>query len=232
MATSTAIVPAAAASCPHAAHHGRHLMLVPGARAVHNLMCGVMSAVRARPALLVLPLVPLAVGALWLMRILRDPNPLAIWHQLARLPHFLRTWTFTKLVHLANPFSRTGRVRIVAFGEGHCTAAVREHWSLRNPFHSIHAAELALLGETAAGMAFFSVMPRSKRAIVQDINCKFMKKARGNVVAVSQCTPLFTGPHVEVVAEIRSKDAQGELLATITVVFIMSDKQARAITAA
>ncbi|KAI9183162.1 hypothetical protein H9P43_004079 [Blastocladiella emersonii ATCC 22665] len=204
--------PSAAALCPH------HLPTPSMA----------VAALRARPgavAAVAIPLLTLgAAAAVYLRRVLRDPNPVAVWASLAAWPAGLRRWWFTTLVHLANPFSRTGRVKIVEYGVGTCTAQVTEHASLRNPFRSIHAAELALLGETAAGMAFLGLLSKSQRAIVTSLHCEYLKKARGTIVAVSHAPQVFTGPAVSVLAEIRQDNADGALLATVTVNFAVSNK--------
>ncbi|ORZ36258.1 hypothetical protein BCR44DRAFT_1499117 [Catenaria anguillulae PL171] len=190
----------------------------------------------ARPAIATTALLAGALG-LYLRRVLRDPSPLVTWKSLSALPSWLRRWWFTKLVHLANPFSNTGRVHILSYDFGRASVGVREHRSLRNPYRSIHAAELALLGETAGGLAFLGTLDeKTQRAIPTELNCKYFKKARGYVVAVAQVdTPardvkgLDAGAEVRVpvVAQIRQGGERGEVLAEVTTVFVLSRKTSK-----
>ncbi|KAI9217474.1 hypothetical protein BC828DRAFT_391090 [Blastocladiella britannica] len=210
-----------AAVCPHH-YHNHAAALTTALRPFRPFMVPTMVAVAAAGA----------VGLVYLRNLLRDPNPLAIWTSLSGWPPVLRTLWFTKLVHLANPFSATGGVRIVSYGPGACVASMTERRALRNPFGSIHAAALALAGETAAGMAFLGTLPKSMRAIPTGMRCEYIKKARGTICAVvgpGSFPEVYTSGTVDVVAEIRSgSTGAGELLARVIVAFEVRPKASHA----
>jgi acyl-coenzyme A thioesterase PaaI-like protein len=94
---------------------------------------------------------------------------------------------FNVLLGITNPFFRTGfgsgLFQVVTFKEGHMRATLTEHKSLRNPFRSIHACALCLLGETVSGLAVFSTFGRGDQGIVSKIECEYFSKCRGVVVA-------------------------------------------------
>jgi acyl-coenzyme A thioesterase PaaI-like protein len=80
-----------------------------------------------------------------------------------------------------------------------------------------------LLGETAAALAFFTQLPKSKRAIVTQLNSEFFKKARGTVFAVAQSPPIGDKAEMSVTAYIKDQEEDGVTLAAVTVVFVVSE---------
>ena len=79
-------------------------------------------------------------------------SPLVIWTKIAFLPKFLKNFIFTRVVRYANPYSSTIPFKVELYEKGLCILEVKEKRAIRNPFSSIHAAALVLLGETAGGL--------------------------------------------------------------------------------
>lgn len=121
------------------------------------------------------------------------------------------------------PYSGNIKAEVLSLGDGKVVVAMKDRRAVRNHLKSIHAIALANLGELASGMAMFSKIPNSTRAIVVDLEIKYLKKARGRLVATGFANPPETvdSPTKSIVdAEI--KDAEGDVVATIKVHWLLS----------
>lgn len=121
------------------------------------------------------------------------------------------------------PYSGTIKAEVLTLGDGKVTIAMNDRRSVRNHLRSIHAIALANLGELASGMAMFSKIPNSTRAIVVDLDIKYLKKARGRLIATGIANPpdVIIEPTRSIV-EAEIKDASGDIVATINVHWLLS----------
>lgn len=121
------------------------------------------------------------------------------------------------------PYSGSIKAEVLSLGDGEVTIAMNDRRAVRNHLKSIHAIALANLGELASGMAMFSKVPNSTRAIVVDLEIKYLKKARGRLLATGKASPpeIIDSP-VKSIVEAEIKDATGDVVATIKVHWLLS----------
>jgi len=121
------------------------------------------------------------------------------------------------------PYSGNIKAEVLTLGDGEVTIAMKDRRAVRNHLKSIHAIALANLGELASGLAMFSKVPSSTRAIVVDLEIKYLKKARGRLLATGKASPpnVIDAP-TRFIVEAEIKDADDDLVATIKVHWLLS----------
>lgn len=104
-------------------------------------------------------------------------------HRFDRLPRGLRmlliTWVFGGTVH----FVRTAGLQFEELSE---ERAVLELWNRRkvqNHIGSVHAAAVALLGETATGAVFGMSVPDDKLPLLKSMRLDYLKRSQGGLRA-------------------------------------------------
>lgn len=155
----------------------------------------------------VLPHTPHRVVVLW-----KKLNKTVIGR---RLFNFLLAYTV--------PYSGSIKAKVITLGDGHVKIALKDRRAVRNHLNSIHAIALANLGELASGMAMFSVLSAETRAIVVNLDIQYLKKARGDLIAIGRANPpsqITEATNSLVYAEI--KDSTGELVSKMTVDWLLS----------
>jgi len=121
------------------------------------------------------------------------------------------------------PYSGNIKAEVLSLGDGEVRVAMNDRRAVRNHLKSIHAIALANLGELASGMAMFSKVTNSTRAIVVDLEIKYLKKARGRLIASGKASPpdIIDSP-IKSIVEAEIKDADGDVVATIKVHWLLS----------
>lgn len=130
---------------------------------------------------------------------------------------------FNFLLGLIVPYSGSIHAKVLSLGDGKVCIAMNDRRAVRNHLKSIHAIALANLGELASGMAMFSVVPNSTRAIVVDLEIQYLKKARGRLIATGKANPpdIIDEP-IKSIVEAEIKDAVGDVVATMNVHWLLS----------
>jgi len=121
------------------------------------------------------------------------------------------------------PYSGNIKAEVLELGNGEVTISMKDRRAVRNHLKSIHAIALANLGELASGMAMFSKVSNDIRAIVVDLEIKYLKKARGRLIATGKANPpdeINESTKSIVYAEI--KDSDGDIVATVNVHWLLS----------
>jgi acyl-coenzyme A thioesterase PaaI-like protein len=117
-------------------------------------------------------------------------------NRLARLVHkfdgypvglrrFLITWAFGGTVH----FVRTAGVRFQELGEERAVLTLANRRRVQNHIGTVHAAAVALVGETATGAVFGMSVPDDKLPILKSMRVNYIKKSQGALRAEAWLSP-------------------------------------------
>lgn len=114
------------------------------------------------------------------------------------------------------PYTGALRPVVTELAPGHARVALTDRRGVRNHLRSIHAIALANLGELASGLALTVALPSGLRGIVTTIDVAYHKKARGRLVAESDCAAPATDAEGETPVVAHIHDAEGDEVATFT----------------
>ena len=133
---------------------------------------------------------------------------------------------FSIILGRTAPYSGSIGALVNHLEPGVAEVSLKDRKKLRNHLNSIHAIALANLGELASGLAMISAIPPETRAIVVDLKIKYIKKARGQLFASGSAAPpeIITQP-LDSVALAEIKDSEGDIVATVNVLWRLSPKQ-------
>ncbi|HLW74616.1 MAG TPA: DUF4442 domain-containing protein [Gammaproteobacteria bacterium] len=104
-------------------------------------------------------------------------------HRLDKLPTGLRqtliTWIFGGAVH----FVRTTGLLFEELSEERAVLIVQNRRRVQNHIGTVHAAAVALLGETATGAVFGMSVPDDKFPVLKSMRINYLKRSEGGLRA-------------------------------------------------
>lgn len=118
-----------------------------------------------------------------------DHNRLArVVHKFDSLPvalrRFLVTWAFGGTVH----FVRTAGLNFLELTEERAVLEISNRRRVQNHIGTVHAAVVALLGETATGAVFGMSVPDDKYPILKSMQLSYVKRSQGGLKAEATLT--------------------------------------------
>jgi len=138
------------------------------------------------------------------------PNQLSrLFNHCKRLPAPLRSWAMSKVFGSAVKFFGTAGIAIVEAEPGRVVMVIRNRRKVQNHIHGVHAAAMALLAESATGMALALSLPDNKLQLIRTMTVNYVQRAQGDLKAVATLIP-------EQLRMIET-DERGDLVVPVTV---------------
>ncbi|MBL7992426.1 MAG: DUF4442 domain-containing protein [Candidatus Kapabacteria bacterium] len=121
------------------------------------------------------------------------------------LRYFLLSKSFGRVV----PFFGTAGIRIEELSHSQVVMTLQNRRKVQNHIHTVHAAAMTLLAESATGILMGMNVPDDKYMVIKSLHVDFQKKASGAMKAVATLTP----------EQVRSaqNDSEGEILVPVSV---------------
>jgi acyl-coenzyme A thioesterase PaaI-like protein len=129
----------------------------------------------------------------------------------AGLRRFLITWAFGGTVH----FVRTAGVKFQELTEERAVLILANKRRVRNHIGTVHAAAVALIGETATGAVFGMSVPDDKLPILKSMRINYIKKSEGALRAEAWLSPVQRASFVrdekgDIAVPVKISDETGE----------------------
>ncbi|HZP13332.1 MAG TPA: DUF4442 domain-containing protein [Nevskiaceae bacterium] len=132
-----------------------------------------------------------------------------------KLPAPLRRAAMTKLFTFKVKFAGTGGVKIEEAGEGRAVLTMRNRRRVQNHIGGIHAAGMALLAESATGVAFGLSVRDSHLPLLKSMKIDYVRRAQGDLraeatLSADQRETMQTQDKGDAVVAVKVTDAAGE----------------------
>lgn len=139
---------------------------------------------------------------------------LRLWQRLSRWPGGRRLFSF--ILGIFIPYTGTIKPQVKEIRPGYARVEMCDKRRVRNHLNSVHAIALMNLGELTTGLALMTGLQPGVRGIITGLSIEYYKKARGQLLAISNTTaPEVQGDiEHEVIAEIKNRD--GDVVARCT----------------
>jgi uncharacterized protein (TIGR00369 family) len=148
------------------------------------------------------------------------------WDRLARMPGGARL--FSGFIARTVPYTGTIGAEVEEVSPGHAVVLMRDRRRVRNHLRSVHAIALANLAELAGNLALAYSLPDDGRFIVAGLTMEYLKKARGTIRAVCDCTVPPDSSRREYDVKVSMFDPEGVEVARCTLRTLVGPKKAAA----
>ncbi len=133
----------------------------------------------------------------------------------AKLPTPLRRAAMTKMFTFKVKFAGTGGVWIEEAGDGRAVLTMKNRRKVQNHIGGIHAAGMALLAESATGVAFGLSVPDTHLPLLKSMRIDYVRRAQGDLRAeaslpVAQRELMRTQDKGDVAVPVKVTDAAGQ----------------------
>jgi acyl-coenzyme A thioesterase PaaI-like protein len=137
------------------------------------------------------------------------------WDRLCRYPG--GRWLFSRALGWVVPYSGSVGAHVLELEQGRALVALRDRRRVRNHLRSVHAVALINAAELASGLAMLYGLPDDARGIVTRIDARYLKKARGRLLAEGCAEIPSDNRPQEIPVETIIRDAEQQVVATLTV---------------
>lgn len=139
-----------------------------------------------------------------------EPNFLhRIVSKLDNLPASVRTQGLSLLFGRTVRFAGTAGVRVEQLSTTESILVLRNRKKVQNHIHSVHAAAMGLLAESATGFLVGMNVPDSRVPVIKTMHIDYVKRASGDLRAVATLT-------AEQIAMMQAQE-KGEVTVAVTV---------------
>lgn len=104
-------------------------------------------------------------------------------HRMDNLPAGLRAWLIGYAFGATVRFVRTAGLKFEDLSEARVLVHLPNRRKVQNHIHSVHAAAVALLGETATGAVFGMSVPDDKIPLLKSMRINYVKRSKGDLRA-------------------------------------------------
>lgn len=135
------------------------------------------------------------------------------WDRLQNLPLGKKIFSF--IISYIIPYTSTIKPYIKEAKPGFAKVILFEKRIIKNHLNSVHAIALANLGELCSGIALHFSLQDHARAILKELKISYIKKARGNITAISNLDVVLLQTKGEIVIPAILYDEQNNQVATL-----------------
>lgn len=147
------------------------------------------------------------------------------WHVLHAMPG--GKVLFSRLLGRMAPYSGSINAAVVSLVPGRAEVHMQDRPKLRNHLHSLHAVALVNLAEMAGNLALAYSLPDDARFIVSGIEIEYLKKARGEIVAIGECRVPRSNARATYDVSVSLRDGNGAVVATAVLRSLVGPKVRR-----
>ena len=109
-------------------------------------------------------------------------------HKIKQAPQFLQPWLLSKLFGGAIKFAGTAGVRVEQLDPEQSVLTLKNRRRVQNHIGGVHAAAMALLGESATGFLVGIHVPDDRIPLLKSMHIDYTKRATGDLKAVASLT--------------------------------------------